>query len=372
MQYNQYFFLAFYFLTAVTTSYGMKDRVPSYLNSFEEITIVKNPRCVRYITNDSVAISSPRECSLVDLETKAMLCINQKNNDTWSYVSFPLLQTNNKRVISFIGEKVVIYDMQTGAKKWFIPKEGEILALAVHPCNDTVFLSYAQTKLITKYNYLTDARKDVIIPGQSSLHMVIHPKKEIMCRVNFSAGIFLHSLGNLSEARKTITLPGVTSCEFLQYSLDGSHIVSGNHEKLYVIDPDNKSDQNTSIKHLKNERFNAIAFHSKDLLATLATRKTSKKDREVIIHYWDLQTKQLVHTSSALGVGRGYDLSFSPDGLEAIVALEDKCVRTLVSFAVNEKGTDLLWWLNQIKEQKSLPQDVVTHCMHTFLRSLSF
>jgi hypothetical protein len=85
-----------------------------------------------------------------------------------------------------------------------------------------------------------------------------------------------------------------------------------------------------------------------------------------------LKTKELVYTSPELGSGCGYDLSFSDDGLEVIVALQDRCVRTLVSFAVKEKCTDILWWLHQIKEQKNLPQDIVSHCMHTFLRYLSF
>lgn len=371
MHYSQRLFIISYLLIAATISHAMQDHLSSYLHSCQEITAVKNPKSVRYITPDIVAISSSNECSVVDLKTKLPLCIN-KVAQRWYYVDFPLLYTHNKKVISFIGQKVVMYDTQTSVKKAFLPQQEEIVALAVHPRNDEVFLSYANKKLITQYNYLTGTAKNGVIPGHGYVHMAIHPTKEVMCRANCAGGIFVHSLDDFSKAHKIFALPRARVCQFLQYSPDGLRIVIGNHEELYVTDPDNKSDQNISLKHGQNEQFNAIAFHPQGLLATLSTRKTVTRDKKVIIRYWNVHTGNILHTSSEWDSHGAHDFSFSDDGFEVIVVLEDKCVRALVPFVVKEKCIYLLFWLNKIKEQGTLSQDIVGYCIKIFLRYLSF
>ncbi len=373
MHYNQSSFIISSFLIA-TISQAMENTEKFNLYKIQEITAVENPRCVRYVKNNCVAISSSRECNILDLETKSLLCVNKLNN-CWDYVNSPILEITRNKIISSIDKKITIYDMQVGKEICFMPKQQEAWSLAVNPHDDTIFLSYAREKTVLEYNYTNDSSQYIHSDEKNCWLIDIHPSKKIMCIANCLGDISVRSLNNLNERLKTITLPKPKQSiyNFCQFSRDGSYIVTGNKEKIYILDANKKTHACPLIKHLKNERFNAIAFHPDgSMLAALTTRNISSVDKKVVIHYWNLKTKKFIFTSPELDSNGGYDLSFSHDGLEVIVALEDKCVRTLVPFAIKEKGAYILLWLNQIKKQKNLPQDVITHCINIFLRSLNF
>jgi len=370
MHYNQSFAVIICFLIAVATSHGMESENKFGLYKIEEITSVRFPRRIKYITNNTIAINGLGCFSLVDLETKAILCIHKRDNNR-EYVNFPMLYSNDKIIISSADEKLVIYDEQRNVKTSFTPRQNPIWGLAVHQSSDTVFLASPQRKVLTKYSYVTKVSTDIIIPGESFSLIDIHPKKDIMCIVRYAGTLSFHTLDNLKEPFKTITFVRPIIYLFCQYSLDGSYIAAGHNKIVHVIDPDKHTYY--SLKPFKNERFNTIAFHPDGLtLATVATRKVSKVDVKAVIHYWDLQTEKCIYTMSELGAGYGHDLSFSPDGLEVIVALNDKCIKTLVPFVGNKKGKEILFWLNQLKEQKKIPQDIVKHSLDAFLRYLSF
>ncbi len=370
MHYNQSFAITICFFIAITESHGMENKNKFDLHKIEEITAVKFPRRVKYVSNDTIAINSLSRFNILDLETKATLCIDKRDHNR-EYVSFPMLYSNNKIIVSSTNEKLVIYDKQKNVTTCFIPMQNPIWGLAVHPSSNTVFLVSPQRKVLTKYNYVTNISKDVIILGESFSLIDIHPKKDIMCITRYSGNLSFHTLDNLKEPFKTITFARPIIYLFCRYSLDGSRIVAGHNKTVYIIDPDKNA--YCSLKPFKNERFNTVAFHPDGLtLATLATRKISKTDIKSVIHYWDLQTKECIYTTSALGDSYGHDLSFSPNGLEVLVALNDKCIRTLVPFAVNKKCIDLLFWLNQLKEQEKIPQDIVRYSINAFLRYLSF
>ncbi len=372
MSYHKKFIINFCLLIAVALSYGAENNKKNDFYKIQEIKIVPVPLAIKYISNNTVAINSVSLFSIVDLEAKTIMHIDNRYHNR-EYRNLPILYSNDKTIFSSTNKKLSIYDEQKNVKTHFISRKNSIQGLAIHPNSNTVFLCCPQRKIITKCNYRTRISEDVIIPGEGFSSIDIHPKKGIMCIARSSGNLSFHRLSNLQKSFKTITFikPINTIYFFCRYSLDGSCIAVWDNEIVHIIDPD----KNTycSLKPFKNEIFNIIAFHPDSLtLATLAARNPLKADVKTVIHYWDLKTKECIYTTSELGDGYACDISFSPDGLEVIVVIKNKCIRTLVPFAVNKKCIDLLFWLNQLKEQEKIPQDIVRYSINAFLRHLRF
>lgn len=375
MIFRQLIFIVTYFLLAVTSSNGMDNSNVFNLDCIEEITIVEEPRRVRYFTDTKLAILGNKgNCIILDLHTKQSQCIVKLGNPCG--LDFPMVERNNKKIIMAYDTKVMIYNGETNIKQLIqqIPIQkinrpydvSKIRSLTVHPADNVLLLCYERSKrAITKYNYVSNTSEEIPIFDQYCRSMALHPKKEIVCIAEYSGKIFLRELNNIIKPLNIIKLPEGDCC-FCQYNPDGSCIVAGNNRNLYIID----QYEDTTIPFIATKDYeiiDGISFHSNGLLGIIVTLTRSS-----IIQYWNLKTQQLIYETPMKYSDQAYDICFSDDGLEVVVAFSDKCIRALVPFAIKEKCSYLLFVLNQLEEKYHVPKDIVQCCIYKFLQYLRF
>ena len=376
MKYNLYFFIIVYFLIAVIPSHGMEQKNKLDLNSAQEVTGVKNARKIRYTRNHGIAVSSYNECRLINPKTKESRCIDYEMDFCRSKKTLALESIDNK-IILLNGRGIMTYDMQARAKGWSEERR-DIRSISINAANNTIFACYAKYKHsgrdgIAIYNYILDKFTTISMPDKACALVATHPTKDIICIAHYLSEISLCKLDNLSENNlpqaikkiETIFLVPFKQTSFCQYNPDGSYLVAGNDEVISIIEPQAMGSDLTSPQ---GERFKGIAFHPNGLvLATLSDRSVSSLQSVGVVHYWDLKTRQIFYSTPELPFGKAHDLSFSNDGLEIAVALEDKCIRTLVPFAVKEKCSYFFLVL-----QRKLPKCLAKHCIDIFLQNLCF
>lgn len=379
MKYNHYLFVVMYLLSITALCKAME--INNAL-SIEEIIAVKNLRHVQYFGKNSVIVgTSDGGVDIVNVKTKKTHKINLPHSDM--LMGFSIIQSNDKKIITCIDGKVKIYDAKMGEK--VITSEQTavrpiVRSIAWNSFKDTIFLCYGESRaVIKKCNYVTDACEEIAIHDKICQNMIIHPKQEIMCITDYSGNIFLYTLDNLTSPFKKIVLGGKSY--FCKYSSDGSYIVAGNYLNVFIIDPNKNA--NVCLSAQINETFQNIAFHPNgSVLAILCKRYVARprlpdRSNKQIVHYWNIKTQQFMYTTPELDSDGSYDIAFSDDGSESVIALEGKCVRMLVPFAIKEKCIHSLCVLNKFRliedvELKPLPQDVIRYVVSTFFETFKF
>jgi len=366
MRYNKNFIINFYFLTTVALSCGAEHNKKNDFYEIEEIKAVDYLRRIEYISPNTVAITGSCGLYILNLHEKDLECISKKNFCA-KYIYEPILRINNEKVISCIDEQVMIYDTKTYKKKILNHKSVD---LAIHPREKTIFLLHENRKVITTFNCISGITECIPTDETKCLCIDIHPKKEIMCRI-YNANISFYPLNDLKKIIKTINFSEHDST-FCRYNTDGSFLAMGNKSSIYVINPDQETNDYQPIKQATQfEFFKKISFHPNGWLAILLRIEAPKEKAGNVIYYWDLKKKEFVYTMSALGEWYCKDFSFSQNGLDVVVALYNKCIRTRVPFAV-DNAIKVLWRLNQLKAQEKISQDIVKYCFNLSLSRSSF
>ena len=311
----------------------------------EEITVVKNPCAVRYCSKNRVAVGGSDGCTIIDLKTK----------------KHTKLFTNNIMNIEIIpasknNQEMVAYQERD---------DNKIKSFTCNPHDNTFFSCYGDTKLaIRKQNYITNSYKYIPVEGSFCQYMTIHPNEKTACIADYECRLSFYELDNLQSPLKTMEFSLDTCWFFCRYSRDGSYIVAGDSNKVFIIDPHSNCDKKLYLQ-FGQELLRNIAFHPNNSVVAILSKTNSSIKKKQIVRYFDIKMKQFIDTPLEYEADESSDLDFSADGLELIVALEDRCVRTQVLFAIKEKS--YFWWvLKQLKEKEDLPQDVINYLLKTF------
>jgi len=372
-------------ITALCSAMESKKQLQQYenhwLSSTQEITAVTNPWCVRYFTQDHIVVGGINGAvHSINLRTQKI----QKRIGATAFFRGVTLQSNNKQVITCKDTTITVYSSEKIPEcETFQTEKNEIRSFAWNSLKNTIFLCYGENRgEITQYNYVTRDCKNIPVCGQICQIMTMHPKKEIMCIADHSGNISLYNIDDTFSKIKIINLnTKLKKCWFCQYSPDGSYIVAGNEKKLFIIDPDRNVHVFPCIKAEKKDKsyetFKNVAFYRNDSILAILCNRTIDHSRlcvrqEQFVRYFDLKTQQFIDATPKLYSQDSYDLCFSDDGLEVMVALKDKCVRMHVPFAIKEKCLYYLCVLNRIKDHSKWPNDIVRYCGNMLLELFKF
>jgi WD40 repeat protein len=363
--------LATIYLCIVALSCHAMEKATIPHANFRQLTIPTNPRQALYLTNNRVAISGEKGCSIIDPTTDTLI-------KQISYISYPhiALHPNATKIALAYPEKVTIYNAQTGEQEWNIKNpllSTTIISSIFSPLEDSILINYPHnTTCHTRYNhkYLFFAAEHHH-PNRPII--AFHPTKSLMCIADNPGDmtIIYQKTCNI-ESR----LFSNASHEFCEYSPNGSLIALGNKKSMYILDPES-TDPQTPLKIKKGERVSCIKFHPNSaVLATLSNIRS-------IVRYWDVVTQQLIVSMAPLSAYcsdffNKNTLSFSPDGKNLLVTVSDKCFVTPVPFEIiyqsdAKKRAPFAYWLlknYQRTHNNEIPDEIIQLLMYTLLETL--
>jgi hypothetical protein len=358
MKYKHHFVVIYFLITTIACN-AMENTTKTKLDVIEEITTVKDLHCVQYLTGNRVAIG--QVCGIthiIDLKTKKTQPLTDFRNITGYFG----IQSDGKKIVTSVGQKITVYDEKTGKEEWIVTEAEEFGGFAFNSCKNLIFLN-GDNKIIM-HNYVTNKREKVDIPlayGDFYSLMALHPKQDILCTMN-KHNISLYKLDNLILSFKTVSLPqssyGYKCCH---YSCDGTYIAVRNIDTIIIVNP-NKDDDIQPIKlEVGDGVLTKILFHPGGVnLAALCRRGLNLPYVQWSVCFWDIKTQKLIWKTPELYIDDCLDFSFSDDGYEMIIAFKSKCIRMLVPFAIKEKCLFLLHILNQCKVNECvLPRDII-------------
>jgi len=347
------------------------------LDIIGEITAVQRPFKIRSLGNNCIIIGED-ECCIVDPINNQRIkkICNVIERSCWEWAVHP----NNKRVVFSHFNKATLYNVKKGQAEWSTVEAAYIQSVAFNPHDkDIFFCSRNQKSSITKYNYHTKERFDTVTDREYH-SMTMHSKEKIICLADCEGDISLYEFKDNLGLSLTggISLPiDIDYTSFCKYSPNDSCIIVGNDKKLFIIDLHDEGRVRKFLQCEKGESIKNIAINRNGtVLATLSKRIISiaQHDYEdLVLCYWDIKTRQLIAQLS--GVGDASDGDFFRDGLEFLIALRNKCIRTAVPFEVlyqfftKDELLYLLCVLNHIKDQGELTQDTVHYCMKNLLEN---
>jgi WD40 repeat protein len=353
-----------------------------WLSEVQEITVVKEPYKVRYCGNDQIVVTSlSGQINCITLEAQKKQ--NQMHNCSHLKTSI-LLQVNSKKIIMGDTRSIGVYDRETTTWDAYLPGMFEgIRSIAWNSLKNTFFACYGEkSSMITRYNYVTNEKKEVFMPNQIGQIMTMHPQQKIICLADYSGNISLRNVDDTLSKIKTIDLSKkLKACWFCQYSLDGSRIIVGSDNKLFIINPDTNEDEFLCVNAERTtgmyEEFKNIAFHPKgSILAILCYRNISQSRLAVykkqLVRYLNIKTGCVIGESSEFDSDDSYDVCFADNGFEGTAVLKNKCVRIHISFAIKDKCIYSLYVLNTLKDEAHWPRDIVRYCGNMLLESFKF
>ncbi len=378
MKFNRYFFVTISFLTVIALIVScnamennnqlQKKYTDHWLSEVQEIITIKEPNKARYCGDDKIVVS--------DFESNCY-CVYLKNQ-------------KEKKIISVNSELFCQQNMRLQNKEIMICQELTmggyrhiIRFLAWNPLKNTFFACYGEkSDFITRYNYVTDEKQEVFMPNQICQIMTMHPQQKIICLADYSGNISLHNVDDTLSKIKTIDLSKkLKVCWFCQYSLDGSRIVVGSDNKLFIINPDVNEDNFLCVNAERttgiHEEFKNIAFYPKDsILAILCYRNISQSRLAVykkqLVRYLNIKTGRVIGESSEFDSDDSYDFCFADNGFEGTAVLKDKCVRIHIPFAIKDRCIYSLCVLNALQEKANWPHDIVRYCVNILFESFKF
>jgi len=356
----------------------------------QEITVIKEPYFAQYLKKDRAVIVHKHGCSIVNPITNEEV-IKIDNDHYRSRTQLPVLHPDKKKMALCYSKIIKIYDTNTGNQEWSATENNAIYSATFSPLENTVFLvcnEYRNVRcssdggaikddlatinsrgIIIKHDYITNERSE-IYKGSFFYPVALHPTQNIMCAGNDKNEIFLYHLDNLKEPWKTGKLEN-TLAEKYQWNCDGSFIMASGGNDIYIVDS-NLTDFYSCFKGDFRKR---ILNQDSTILATLSIIKLKKEHAKFyIIKYWDIATQKCIYTAKVVkkekeswAVSSDRDLSFSPDGTELMIVLEDKCMIVPVPFEVYKKKAIFITWIlkNYQYNNPEIPHDVIQYIMTT-------
>jgi hypothetical protein len=330
-----------------------------------EITTVTNPRCVQYLDKDRVVIAGESGCDIVDLNTNTVIKkLNNFNYNDSKKSSHMKVPFNKNRIITFYDNEIRGYNAQTGEQEWS-NTDHYLRYFACDKTGDTIIAVRLGTGIV-EYTY---GKKTSTIPDHDIgfYSAAMHPTQKEMCISKYPMPIYLCSFDDSLVGIKKIFNNGGYKVE---YSLDGSCILGYDASTLFFIDPTIDGEKYPQVKCGEKEDMRAgISFYPHESI--VATISTESSKRITLVRYYDAKNQQLIE-SELHNTRHPHQLAFSGDGLEYIMAIEDKCIRGNVPFKVrwHNKPHLLLAFLKKYLNKHPeiiVPSDIVYYVWHHFL-----
>ena len=405
MNYNFHFLVTIHLLIATTICSAMENK-PIIVAEFS----TNNPDYESFITDDHLVINNKKECKIIDLTTRKT--ITKIINTT----SAKLSAHPNKNFFALSDtKKITIYDTKTGKEKWNIleDKNSAIHSCMFSPSDDTLFvwqIDYTPFYRLSAYNYRINKVLLTKISTDSSLTppcMDIHPKKPQLClrhhastskecyhqlvrvnsiKQNDMIDIYDHDRGkSLYEKTKSLTAPS-NSIWCVKYSPNGSLLATVSKLAITLINLTNGLAATLNQLPSYHDSFSSIEFHPNPhscvLVALLLTNCNHNDlktpvDYYVILRYFDIHTKKIISEISLSDIypfcwvkKEKVLLSFSPNGKNLMVNLNDRCVILEVPHNViyQPMALNKLLLLYKILDQHNLPHDIMPLFLEAFKR----
>lgn len=396
MKYNHYIFIVTY-LIAVASCNAMKREslselchaaadnkilnVESKLDIIGEITAVEKPYKVRSFGKDRAIILGKDRCSVVDLaENKEVQKVCSISHGFHRMLQFSF---HTQGIILSSGDVARLYpiNIKNNMEKWDTVEQDSIRSATFSLHEEALYFCYKnQTQSITKYNYATRKRENIVC-NKGCCAMGMHPKEKIMCVVGNIGNIYFHDIDSMA-LKKSIMLP-IPSCFFCEYSPDGSCIAVSGGNGILIVDPSKDEEEDDCwhyLEHDKYETLKKIVFHPEVAVVAGLFDAITNVGVKRILHCWDIKTQQIVYTSQLnspfeLNSGDAYDFDFSCDGSEFIIVAKDKCIRAKVPFGVIYQSTEKellyhLFLLQQLWDRElHKPKEIEQYCAKLLLQA---
>lgn len=332
-----------------------------------EITGVKNPQYVEFLTNEHVAIQDDNGCNIFDIATNTN--IKQISDKRDAHLA---VHPNKKKLALSLDTTITIHDVTTNRYE-YITHDKVIISSAFSSSDETIFLHphYTFQQLI-KHNY-SNSTTSIFLqypPEECCRAIACHPKKNELCIACDIGEITTYNQDTCAEIQTIKNINGYSRIpqRFCQYSPNGLFIVSGGSMSLNIINT-----QSYTHRSFPSSLYHTVIFHPNSAVLTAVM------DGHFCIHYYDIKTLELIAYIPELSqfhkdFTTSKKISFSLDGTQLMIALSDKCVILSVPFEViyqtdtKQRLPYLLFLL------KNLPlnqhnKDIIPHLMYTLLET---
>lgn len=343
---------------------GSENKTAFNIYEFERIPVADELKQVIYATEKSIAVNTLHECNIIDLKTKEVFRLHYGNLNRNAKEGLVL---HAGKIIADLGEKVMIYDIQTTEQAYL---DERVLGIIPISKTESVFFTLTGEKRrnkVIEYNCKMREVKDVKMTNQSS-KMKVHPSGKIICIPRYRNLIF-YTLDNLSKSRHVFVLDRINWACYCEYNFQG-FIAVGDTQKINIVNS-RENELHSFIETKPCESFGCVRFHPDQKHLAILTNRHKKNEYKACIKFFNIPASKYINTIK-LGFGKGIDFSFSDNGLKFVAGLEKECLWGFVPFAVEKECVNLLCWLYKFKEQGKIPHDIVRHCLSVFLKEYIF
>lgn len=314
------FFFSIYLFMFFTISVAMQ---PANMSN-QDVKSLNNPHSVYYLTNDSVLLNNPTGVFIRNLSLSG-----EKKLDTIFNVSNffssdnTFIQHNGEKIFVANGSNLMIIDRTkvTYDRFKFLP----ITSLKIGLSN-TLWLTIdsSQYNYLVSYDYATEQFKEK--KGIKCTEILdIDEEKQMVWIQDLDENISLYDL-DTCQKYNTIIMPNNQKIKKLnnQFSFDKCYLAGGDALSIYkaII---RKATCDPFIQASSDEQFKRMAFvPHKNILAVVSQFSDTKS----ILRYWDFTQKQAKCplATEQIDAIDCRDISFTPNGLEVIIAFRDKCI----------------------------------------------
>jgi hypothetical protein len=370
MKHSVQLFLTTYLCIAATSSIAMEELFPLKEKKpkiITEITVIQKPQYAQYLSNGHIVVAGENGCSIIDpIANTEIKKINELENQK-------LAIHPNKKLFTLVHKNIInLYDATTHSLKWskivddsfekemnpydvirsvtFAPHNTSIALITTH---FRQYQSYTrpcapESYHIQQYNYVTDKSSDYTCPFNDYPPLIaFNPMHNEIC-VTDSIGTCFHQPDNIVYSKDTKRHQNYDKYvkRLCQYNPDGSYIAQVDYQdEIFIINTQDLEQYESFKKNTQkwqqdqHDDIKDICFYSNSVLAILSGLYIyeQKKYCHSILSYFDIHTKECIHTNPLLDASPQHDFSFSPDTTKVIIALEDKCVILPVPFKVMYK-----------------------------------
>lgn len=356
MKHSLQLFLTISLCIATSTSIGMekeasnpnKNNKENKSNILAEITCIKNPLYAQYLYNGNVVITNGMCVNIIDPKTNREI----KPINDCKYQSLAM-HPNRKLFALSEFRWIRIYDIEKNDFIWTKKIDRQISSIVFSPHNTTIFLVYPfypsrSRHTITECNYAlnneNNAKEKNLTLEYNTQYPAIafHPTQNKMYIKHPTSLSCISDITDGTRWDQRGFDTGRKLCKLCQYSPDGSLLALGNPQTVITVNIDSYASSQDKIDFHTFQEPNLIEsisensyacekiqFYSNSVLITLCRDKNGFSST---LYYWDIHTKELIHKESFGNRSTIYDFSFSPNKLEIIFTLLDKCIVLPVPF----------------------------------------
>jgi len=383
MNKHYYAFILLPYLAISSLCKAMERELPSSKHiTPTKLTDVKNPHQALYLDNQHVLISGSPECKIISLTpNQNQQTILQKNIQSSCISVHP-----NKKIFAlatcsppYFMHEITFYNSQTNNPEHTIKCNSSILkSLEFSPFNDIVAISLNKHDHVTIYNYKKSTHYAINFKKEDNeVHSYRHPKsplvsfhptQPLMCLA--LNNLYVHNL----QSATTTVIPNSLLQEnnFCEYSPNGFFIVRGTKYKIVVTYPDSNTHKILITEKNKNNSFNKIAIHPNNkILLTLSQPNGT-------LRCWNIESNELLSEMNILPNDNNDEspfssLSLSPNGIELLLILREKCITIPMPFAALFKGISkdnsifAYLALQHLTNNSTLPKEIIAHLIKNIL-----